>query len=70
MRFPVGTLYKSSGKYPRVCKVVDYHITKNMKGEIVRERYVTEHEFLGKSIKEFDITETEIARGVVRLAEA
>lgn len=68
MRYPVGTKFTqmvgAAPKVKRECVVVDYHTTRNLAGEIVRERYVVAHEFLGQTITESDICETTIARAL------
>lgn len=46
-RFPVGTQYMSSGKHPHLCTVVDVYVTRNLAGEMVAMRYVSEHELMG-----------------------
>lgn len=70
MKFPVGTKFMrrhpANPKYAHVCAVTDYHVTRNLAGEIVRERYVATHEFLGQQIEESDIVETTIARGLIK----
>lgn len=66
-RFPIGTTFRSSGKVQRVCTVVDFHVTRNLAGEIVRARYVATHEFMGQTITERDIAETTIARNVISI---
>lgn len=62
-KFPVGTEFKTRGKGARVCKVVDYLVTRNLKGEIVRTEYVEEHQFLGQTIRS-NVCETTVAIGV------
>ena len=62
MRFPIGTQYHSSGKHPIVCTVVDYHVTRNLAGEVVKSRYMTSHGFLSQVIFEYDVCDTAIAR--------
>ena len=65
--YPVGTKFmRTYGKVKRECVVTDYHVTRNLAGEIVRERYVATHEFLGQQIEESDIVETTIARGLIK----
>jgi hypothetical protein len=66
MRFPIGTQYikRVSAKVTRDCTVVDYEFTFNSRGELVRSRYVSTHEFCGQLITERDIVETTIARSL------
>ena len=62
-RYPVGTTFTPRGKHATIYTVTDYHTTTNLRGEVVRARYVTEHTFLGQRIRSTDIVETTIARG-------
>lgn len=62
-RFPIGHSYMSAGKFPKPCTIVDIHTTLNAAGEIVRQRYVSTHEFMGQTVTTYDVTETEIAKG-------
>lgn len=64
-RFPIGTQYRTSGKHPDTCTVVDQLTTRNAAGEVVRERYVSTHEFLGQVITDHDVVDTTIARGLL-----
>lgn len=66
MRYPVGTKFKTRGKAPKVCTIVDHYITTNLKGEIVKECYVATHEFLGQTITDHDVVATTIARGLIQ----
>ena len=50
-------------KHPRVETVVDYLTTSNLKGEIVKTRYLTEQTLLGQRIGDSDVCEVTIARG-------
>lgn len=63
MRFPIGTQYFTRGKHPRLCTVTDYHVTRNMKDEVVRSRYVSEHEFLGQIVSDINVTDAAVAMG-------
>ena len=62
-RFPVGTRYTPIGKNAVECTVTDYHVTRNLAGEIVRFGYVAAHLFCGQTVRQFDIPESTIARG-------
>jgi hypothetical protein len=71
MRFPVGTKFVRIGKKTSAAEtVVDFHVTRNLAGEIVKERYVTTREFCGQEITDNDVCETTIARGVYRATDA
>lgn len=63
-RFPIGTRFTTRGKAPRESVVVDQLTTTNSKGEVVRESYVTSHEFCGQQILGHDVCDTAIARGI------
>lgn len=65
-RFPVGTRFRTRGKYPRECVVVDYHVTRNLAGEIVKARYVATHQFIGQEVVDLDVPETTIAMGLIQ----
>ena len=66
MKYPQGTRFIRRGdKHRRICTVIDYHTTRNLSGDIVRERYVAGHEFMGQIIIERDICETTISRGEI-----
>lgn len=59
----IGTKYMSAGKYGRECIVVDIYKTYNTAGELVKTRYVTEHNFLGQAIRDHDVCVVTIQRG-------
>jgi len=61
-RFKIGTIFKHGRN---ICTVVDFHVTTNLSGEIVRERYVAAHDFLGQEVLELDIVDTTIARNII-----
>ena len=68
-KFAVGTRFmrRVSAKLlkTRECTVVDFWVTRNLAGEVVRVGYVATHEFCGQQIEERDICETTIARGLI-----
>ena len=65
MKYPVGTTYRRQrGRVLEEQTVVDYHVTRNLSGDIVKERYVTTHSLLGQTIYDYDITQTEIDRAL------
>jgi hypothetical protein len=45
---------------------VDIWKTYNLVGDCVKLRYVATHEVMGKLVKDYDVLETTIARGIVR----
>lgn len=63
-RFPIGTRYRPARRHAQVCTVVDQLTTTNAAGEVVARRYVTEHEFCGCIVRESDVVDTTIARGL------
>lgn len=63
-KYAIGTQYKRRGKLPYVCTVVDIHTTYNSKGELVKIRYVSTHEFMGQTLADTDVVETTIAMGI------
>jgi len=64
-RFKIGTKYRTSGKAPRLCTVIDIWTTYDDAGNIVMRRYVSEHEFMGQRILDRDVLATTIAKGLV-----
>lgn len=64
-RFPIGTQYTTRGKHPQVCTVVDQLTTTNSKGDVVRTFYVTEHQFCGQSVRNYDVVDPTIAMGLL-----
>lgn len=63
-KFEIGTVFKTRGKCPKLCKVVDIYKTFNSSGELVRLEYKTEHEFMGQKISDY-VPETTIAMGLL-----
>jgi len=65
-RFPVGTQFVPIGRKDKtVHTVVDYLTTKNLAGEIVGAKYVSEHEFCGQKVRNYDVADSTIARGLI-----
>lgn len=60
MKDLIGKQYKTRGKHPKLCTVVDVHTTRNQKGEIVKVRYVSEHVFLNQKVIDKDVVKTTI----------
>ena len=56
----VGKQYKTRGKHPKICTVVDEHTTFDKDGRIIKVAYVSEHEFLGQSVTTRDVCRTTI----------
>ena len=57
--------YKTRGKHPRLCTVVDKLETYNSKGELVKTRYVSEYTFLGQTVTDRDVLDITILRGEI-----
>lgn len=65
-RFPVGTQFIPIGRKEKILHTVtDYHVTRNLAGEIVKCNYVSTHEFCGQKITTIDLPEATIARGLI-----
>ena len=58
--FPVGTKFTPRGKNQRVTTVIDHLTTTNIKGEIVKFRYLCESNILGKPVRNSDVVHTTI----------
>lgn len=70
MKYPVGTVFtiRRHRKRPVEHTVVDYHVTRNLAGDVVRERYVTAHQFMGQTLFDGDVVETTIAMALAKEA--
>lgn len=64
-KYPTGTKFKTRGKHPKVCEVVDIWKTYNSKNALVRLRYVATHVFNGQLVFDYDVPETTIAMGLI-----
>jgi len=64
-RFKVGQRFKTGGKNPRVCTIVDILRTVNLSGECVKLRYVATHEFFGQTVTDHDVLDVTIAKGLI-----
>ena len=64
-RFTIGTKYKTRGKAPRICTVVDVLRTYNSAGELVKLRYVSQHDFCGQVVTDWDVVDTTVAMGKI-----
>ncbi len=68
MKFPVGTKFTLRGKTrkgDREATVVDYHVTRNLAGDVVKSRYVAQYDFCGQTMTDSDIVGTTIARNLL-----
>lgn len=64
-KFSIGQQYKTRGKYPVICTVVDILKTYNSANELVDIHYMSTHTFQGQLVTEYDVRETTIAMGAV-----
>jgi threonine dehydrogenase-like Zn-dependent dehydrogenase len=65
-KYNIGQQYKTMGKHSKVCTIIDIYKTYNTNGEMVKLRYVSQHEFCGQIVKDDDVVETTIARGLIK----
>jgi hypothetical protein len=63
--YPVGTQFKPLGKHAKASTVRDVLFTRNLAGELVKIRYVADHEFCGQIVTNRDVVATTIARGLI-----
>ena len=64
--FKIGTQFKTRGKHPRLCTVIDILKTYNSLNELIKIRYVATHEFLNQTITDDDVFETTIKLGLIK----
>lgn len=69
-RFPIGTQYITKAKAGRkiietLHTVVDQMTVTNSRGEVVRCFYVSEHDFCGQKVINYDVVDTTIALNIV-----
>lgn len=62
--YPIGTQYRTRGKRKDLCTVIDILKTYNSKGELVKTRYVSTHDFMGQTVTSYDVVATTIAMGI------
>ena len=62
-RFAIGTRYKTRGKHPRECVVVDIYKTYNQLGVLVNVRYVSVHTLGEQEVVDYNVCDTTIAIG-------
>lgn len=69
MTIEIGTKFiKQRGKHTnkeRVETVTDILKTYNLAGELVKTRYVAEHDFLGQKVTDRDVVDVTIQRGLI-----
>ena len=66
--YKIGTKYKSAGKRKDICTVVDILKTYNNAGDLVKVRYVSEHNFMGQKVTDYDVCSATIARNLIKEA--
>lgn len=65
VKYKIGQKFKTRGKHPRVCTVIDIHRTYNARQQLIRVRYVATHEFLGQTVTDCDVPQTTIDMGYI-----
>jgi hypothetical protein len=65
MEYPIGTQFKTRGKAPRLTDILK---TYNSAGELVKIRYVAQHDFMGQKVNDYDVVATTIAMGLMPAA--
>ena len=66
MSIYIGKQYRTRGKHPKLCTVMDVHTTYNKDGEQIKTRYVSEHDFLGQKVIDKDVCLTTILMNEVK----
>lgn len=64
-RFLIGQRFKTRGKHPRECTVIDILRTHNSAGELIRIAYVATHQLAGRTITDHNVCDATIAMGLV-----
>lgn len=65
MKYKIGTKFIPRGKGKNLRTVVDFYTTFNIKGELVKERYVTTHDLLGHKVYDYGVVQTTIDMGTI-----
>lgn len=65
-RFQIGQQFKTRGKAPRLCTIIDVLRTFNSAGDLVSLRYVATHEFMGQTVTDGDVCDATVAMGIVQ----
>jgi len=61
----IGQKYRTRDKHPRICTVTDILRTYNNAGQLVSVAYVTQHEFAGQTITDYNVPAATINRGML-----
>jgi len=56
-------------KHAKVCTITECFKTYDSKGNLVKTSYQSTHDFLGQAVRNNDVCETTIARGIENLKE-
>ncbi len=60
MKYPIGTKFFSRNKRKDIYTVIDYLTTTNLKGEVVKVRYIANTDFMGQKLTDYDVIEGSI----------
>lgn len=63
-KFAIGQKFKTRGKHPKLCTVVDILRTYNSNNELVKVCYVSSHQFMGQIMIDSNVSETTIQMGL------
>lgn len=61
MKYPIG--YKYVNRKGKICTVINYYITYNVAGDVVKERYVIAYGFCGQGMIDDDVVQASIDMG-------
>jgi len=63
--YPIGTIYKTRGKVPKICMVINILRTYDVNDKLVQIRYVSVHEFLNQKVYDYNVVAATIAMGIL-----
>lgn len=63
-KYPVGMRFTPIGRNGREYEIVDFHVTYNLAGEAIKERYVCKYLLCGQPVTDWDVPVTTIARAI------
>lgn len=65
-RFKIGQQFiRQHTKRKDVETITDILTTRNTSDEVVKIRYVAEHDFMGQTVTDYDVLDTTIAKGLI-----
>jgi hypothetical protein len=67
MTITIGTQWRTRGKHPRRCTVIDILKTYNHEGTLVKTEYLSTHQFMGQPLQRVDVA-TSIKMGWLETA--